>query len=45
MTTPQTTVVPEAAEGIERAEWRSVAEMIATPEPLYESLRALLRRL
>ena len=42
MTTAQTDLVPETAEGIERAEWRTLEEVLAADQPLYASLRALL---
>ncbi|WP_157974406.1 NUDIX hydrolase [Lewinella sp. IMCC34183] len=44
MTTAQDDLVPETGEGIERAEWRTVASVLAADDPLYENLRALLLR-
>jgi 8-oxo-dGTP pyrophosphatase MutT (NUDIX family) len=45
MTTTQQTLVPETEEDIHRAEWRSISEVLASDEPIYASLRALLQRL
>ncbi len=42
MLTSQESLVPEAAEGIERAEWRSVEEVLNDSKPLYRSLYRLL---
>lgn len=42
MSTSQEALVPEIAEGIERAEWRKVEEVLNDPELLYQSLHQLL---
>lgn len=42
MRTSQDKLVPETEEDIERAEWRSVREVLESGEPLYENLRSLL---
>ena len=44
MTTGQDDLTPETGEGIERAEWRAVADVLADGGPLYANLRALLLR-
>ncbi len=44
MRTDQHALVPEAGEGIEVAEWRSVQSVLEGKEPLYASLRALLEQ-
>jgi len=45
MHTTQQVLVPETEEDIEKAEWRTVAAVLASGEPLYASLRALLQTL
>ncbi|WP_168797553.1 NUDIX hydrolase [Neolewinella litorea] len=42
MTTEQNELIPETAEDIERAEWRSVESVLEGEGPIYENLRALL---
>ena len=44
MTTAQRELVPQTTEDIERAEWREVAEVLESGEPLYGNLRDLLWR-
>ena len=43
MKTEQDELTPEEAEDIELAEWRSAGELVASAEPLYASLRFLLK--
>jgi ADP-ribose pyrophosphatase YjhB (NUDIX family) len=43
METRQVALVPELAEGIERAEWRVAKDLISTSEPFYSSLRQIIR--
>lgn len=45
MTTGQEALVPETEEDIERAEWRSIKDVLNSTEPLYQSLRKLLEQL
>ncbi|TXF85219.1 NUDIX domain-containing protein [Neolewinella aurantiaca] len=45
MKTDQEALVPETEEDIERAEWRSIENVLNDPAPLYRSLRHLLERL
>jgi len=42
MRTEDEALVPETEEGIERAEWLTVSELLKSPKPLYASLRFLL---
>ena len=44
MTSAQRELVPQTTEDIERAEWRDVAEVLQSGEPLYGNLRDLLHR-
>lgn len=43
MSSRQMTLMPEDGEGIELAQWRTVAEVLAEDAPIYASLRALLK--
>ncbi|MCP9235822.1 NUDIX hydrolase [Lewinella sp. JB7] len=45
MTTGQEELVPETGEDILRAEWRTVAEVLGSHDPIYENLRDLLRQI
>jgi 8-oxo-dGTP pyrophosphatase MutT (NUDIX family) len=44
MSSEQESLVPEAEEGIERAEWRRLADVLAADAPLYANLRYLLEQ-
>ncbi|MBC6996176.1 NUDIX domain-containing protein [Neolewinella lacunae] len=44
MTSAGTALTPQAEEDIERAEWRSIGEVLADPGQLYASLRRLLEQ-
>lgn len=44
MISPETALIPQAEEDIERAEWRSIAEVLADSGRLYASLRRLLEQ-
>lgn len=44
METGQTSLVPQAEEDIELAEWRTVEEVLGSGDPIYQSLRHLLER-